>query len=126
MQLPEKDKYSQSKLYLTSRLSILFAGRVAEEMILGKDGVSTGASNDIQVATTIARKMVTEWGFSDALGPIAYEEPKGEVFLGYDISKRKNMADETALQVDKEIYKIIFIKEAAVVRYTVAAENDFN
>ena len=107
MQLPEKDKYSQSKLYLTSRLSILFAGRVAEEMILGKDNVSTGASNDIQVATTIARKMVTEWGFSDTLGPIAYEEPQGEVFLGYDISKRKNMADETALRVDKEIQKII-------------------
>jgi len=107
MQLPEKDKYSQSKLYLTSRLSILFAGRVAEEMILGKDKVSTGASNDIQVATTIARKMVTEWGFSDTLGPIAYEEPQGEVFLGYDISKRKNMADETALRVDKEIQKII-------------------
>ncbi|MBR6412133.1 MAG: ATP-dependent zinc metalloprotease FtsH [Alphaproteobacteria bacterium] len=107
MQLPEKDKYSQSKLYLTSRLSILFAGRVAEEMILGKDKVSTGASNDIQVATTIARKMVTEWGFSDSLGPIAYEEPQGEVFLGYDISKRKNMADDTALRVDKEIQKII-------------------
>jgi len=107
MQLPEKDKYSQSKTYLTSRLSILFAGRVAEEMILGADKVSTGASNDIQVATTIARKMVTEWGFSDTLGPIAYEEPQGEVFLGYDISKRKNMADETALRVDTEIHKII-------------------
>ncbi len=107
MQLPEKDKYSQNRTYLTSRLSILFAGRVAEEMILGKDKVSTGASNDIQVATTIARKMVTEWGFSDALGPIAYEEPQGEVFLGYDLSKRKNMADETALRVDQEIYKII-------------------
>ncbi len=107
MQLPEKDKYSQSRTYLTSRLSILFAGRVAEEMILGKDKVSTGASNDIQVATTIARKMVTEWGFSDTLGPIAYEEPQGEVFLGYDISKRKNMADATALRVDQEIHKII-------------------
>ncbi len=107
MQLPEKDKYSQSKTYLTSRLSILFAGRIAEEMILGPDNVSTGASNDIRVATTIARKMVTEWGFSDTLGPIAYEEPEGEVFLGYDISKRKNMADETALQVDHEIYQII-------------------
>lgn len=107
MQLPEKDKYSQSKMYLMSRLSILFAGRVAEEMILGKDKVSTGASNDIQVATTIARKMITEWGFSDTLGPIAYEEPQGEVFLGYDISKRKNMADETALTVDKEIKKLI-------------------
>ena len=107
MQLPEKDKYSQSKAYMTSRLSILFAGRVAEEMILGKENVSTGASNDIQVATNIARKMVTEWGFSDTLGPIAYEEPQGEVFLGYDISKRRNMADETALRVDKEIQKLI-------------------
>ena len=107
MQLPEKDKYSQSKAYLKSRLSILFAGRVAEEMILGADYVSTGASNDIQVATTIARKMVTEWGFSDTLGPIAYEEPESDVFLGYSLSKRKNMADETALRVDKEIHKII-------------------
>ena len=107
MQLPEKDKYSQSRTYLTSRLSILFAGRVAEEMILGPENVSTGASNDIQVATTIARKMVTEWGFSETLGPIAYEEPEGEVFLGYDISKRKNMADATALRVDTEIHQII-------------------
>lgn len=107
MQLPEKDKYSQSKAYLKSRLSILFAGRVAEELILGADKVSTGASNDIQVATTIARKMVTEWGFSDTLGPIAYEEPESDVFLGYSLSKRKNMADETALRVDKEIHKII-------------------
>ncbi len=107
MQLPEKDKYSQSMTYLKSRLSILFAGRIAEEMILGKEKVSTGASNDIQVATTIARKMVTEWGMSEALGPIAYEEPEGEVFLGYSISKRKNMADSTALSVDREIRKLI-------------------
>lgn len=107
MQLPEKDKYSQSMTYLTSRLSILFGGRIAEEMILGKEKVSTGASNDIQVATNIARKMVTEWGMSDTMGPIAYEEPEGEVFLGYSISKRKNMADSTALMVDKEIRRII-------------------
>ena len=107
MQLPEKDKYSQSMTYLTSRLSILFGGRIAEEMILGKENVSTGASNDIQVATNIARKMVTEWGMSDTMGPIAYEEPEGQVFLGYSISKRKNMADSTALMVDKEIRRII-------------------
>jgi len=106
MQLPEKDKYSQSKTYLKSRLSILFAGRVAEEMIFGKDKVSTGASNDIQVATTIARKMVSEWGMSP-LGPIAFEEPESDVFLGYSIAKRKNMADQTALQVDKAIAGLI-------------------
>lgn len=107
MQLPEKDKYSQSKLYLQTRLSILFAGRVAEEIIFGADKVSTGASNDIQVATAIARKMVTEWGMNKALGPIAYDEPDGEVFLGYNISKRKNIADGTALRVDKEVQKVI-------------------
>lgn len=106
MQLPEKDKYSQSKTYLLSRLSILFAGRVAEEMILGKEKVSTGASNDIQVATTIARRMVTEWGMSP-LGPIAFEEPESDVFLGYSIAKRKNMADNTALQVDKAISNLV-------------------
>ena len=106
MQLPEKDKYSQSKTYLLSRLSILFAGRVAEEMVLGKEKVSTGASNDIQVATTIARKMVSEWGMSP-LGPIAFAEPESDVFLGYSIAKRKNMADKTALQVDTEISKLI-------------------
>lgn len=106
MQLPEKDKYSQSKTYLQSRLSILFAGRVAEEMILGKEKVSTGASNDIQVATTIARRMVTEWGMSP-LGPIAFEEPESDVFLGYSIAKRKNMADNTALQVDKAISALV-------------------
>lgn len=107
MQLPEKDKYSQSMTYLKSRLSILFAGRLAEEMIFGKENVSTGASNDIQVATTIARKMVSEWGMSDVLGPIAYDEPEGEVFLGYSISKRKSVSDLTAQQVDAEIRKII-------------------
>ncbi len=107
MQLPEKDKYSQSMTYLKSRLSILFAGRIAEEMILGKEGVSTGASNDIQVATTIARKMVSEWGMSDEMGPVAYDEPQDQVFLGYSISKRKNVADATALKVDQEIRKLI-------------------
>jgi len=107
MQLPEKDKYSQSYTYLKSRLSILFAGRIAEEMIYGKEKVTTGASNDIAVATSIARRMVTEWGMSETLGPVAYEEPQGEVFLGHSITRRKNIADKTAEEVDKQIRKII-------------------
>lgn len=107
MQLPEKDKYSQTVTYLRSRLSILFAGRIAEEIVLGTDQITTGASNDIQVATEIARKMVTEWGMSEKMGPVAYTEPEGEVFLGYSISKRKTMGDATALAVDNEIHRII-------------------
>ena len=107
MQLPEKDKYSQSYTYLKSRLSILFAGRIAEEMIYGKEKVTTGASNDIAVATSIARRMVTEWGMSETLGPVAYEEPESEVFLGHSIARRKNIADKTAEEVDKQIRKII-------------------
>ena len=107
MQLPEKDKYSQSYTYLKSRLSILFAGRIAEEMIYRKEKVTTGASNDIAVATSIARRMVTEWGMSETLGPVAYEEPESEVFLGHSIARRKNIADKTAEEVDKQIRKII-------------------
>ena len=75
-------------------------------VVLGKEKVSTGASNDIQVATTIARRMVTEWGMSP-LGPIAFEEPESDVFLGYSIAKRKNMADNTALEVDKAISALV-------------------
>ena len=107
MQLPEKDKYSQSYTYLKSRLSILFGGRIAEELIFGKDKVTTGASNDIAVATSIARRMVTEWGMSETLGPVAYEEPESEVFLGRSVARRKNIADKTAELVDKQIRKII-------------------
>lgn len=107
MQLPEKDKYSQSYTYLKSRISTLFGGRVAEELTFGTDKVSTGASNDIQVATNIARHMVTEWGMSETLGPVAYEEPEGEVFLGHSITRHKNISDKTAEEVDRQIRKII-------------------
>jgi len=107
MQLPEKDKYSQSKTYLKSRLSILFGGRLAEEIVFGADKVSTGASNDIQVATSIARRMVTEWGMSPSLGAVAYDEPDSEVFLGHSITRRKNISDKTAEKVDAQIRKII-------------------
>ncbi|MGN1091972.1 MAG: ATP-dependent zinc metalloprotease FtsH [Alphaproteobacteria bacterium] len=107
MQLPEKDKYSQNYTYLQSRLSILFGGRVAEEIVYGKNKVTTGASNDISVATSIARRMVTEWGMSESLGPVAYEEPESEVFLGRSVARRKNISDKTAEQVDKQIRQII-------------------
>lgn len=107
MQLPEKDKYSQSKTYLQTRLSILFGGRLAEELTFGVAKVSTGASNDIQVATSIARRMVTEWGMSDTLGAIAYAEPDSEVFLGHAITRHKNISEKTAEEVDKQIRKII-------------------
>ena len=107
MQLPEKDKYSQSETYLKSRLCILFGGRLAEELTFGKENISTGASNDIQVASLIARKMVTQWGMNKELGPISYEDPDEEVFLGYSLNKQKNVSDETALLIDKEIKDLI-------------------
>ena len=88
-------------------MSILFGGRVAEEIVYGKNKVTTGASNDISVATSIARRMVTEWGMSESLGPVAYEEPESEVFLGRSVARRKNISDKTAEQVDKQIRQII-------------------
>jgi cell division protease FtsH len=106
MYLPEEDKYSQSKEQLESMLSSLYGGRIAEEMINGKDGVTTGASNDIQRATEIARNMVTHYGLSD-LGPMNFAEDEGEVFLGRSVTQHKYMSDETASAIDREIKKII-------------------
>ncbi len=107
MFLPEQDRYSHSKRRLESQLCSLFGGRIAEEMIFGKDGVTTGASNDIQRATEIARNMVTQWGLSDKLGPIVYGEEEGEVFLGHSVAKRKEVSEETASIIDGEIKKVI-------------------
>ena len=81
MFLPEEDRYSHSKMHLESQISSLFGGRIAEELIYGKDSVTTGASNDIERATDLARNMVTKWGLSERLGPLAYSEDEGEVFL---------------------------------------------
>jgi cell division protease FtsH len=106
MYLPVEDKYSQSKEQLESMLSSLYGGRIAEEMINGKEGVTTGASNDIQRATEIARNMVTHWGLSD-LGPMNFAEDEGEVFLGRSVTQHKYMSDETASAIDREIKKII-------------------
>ena len=103
MFLPEKDSYSQDKEQLESMISSLFGGRIAEELILGKDHVTTGASNDIERATQIARNMVTKWGLSEKLGPLTYSEEEGEIFLGRSITKHKEVSDETAHLIDEEI-----------------------
>src|SRR5699024_2241599 len=95
MYLPEEDKYRQSKRALEGMISSLYGGRIAEEMINGFDGVTTGASNDIERATQLARNMVTKWGLSEKLGPLTYEEEEGEVFLGKSMSKGSHVSHET-------------------------------
>ncbi len=105
--LPEEDKYSISKERLESNISSLYGGRLAEEMILGSEGVTTGASNDIERATEIARNMVTKWGLSEKLGPLTYSEDEGEVFLGRSVTQHKQVSDETAHLIDDEVRKII-------------------
>ncbi|MCO6440659.1 MAG: ATP-dependent zinc metalloprotease FtsH [Nitrococcus mobilis] len=107
MFLPEEDRYSYTKQRLNSRLASLFGGRLAEEMIFGRERVTTGAQNDIQHATEIARNMVTKWGLSDRMGPLAYGEDEGEVFLGHSVTQHKQISDETAHAIDEEIRRII-------------------
>ncbi len=107
MYLPEQDKYSQSKQALESMISSLYGGRIAEEMTLGSAGVTTGASNDIERASSIARKMVTQWGLSDKMGPLLYAEEEGEVFMGRGTSNSIRMSNQTALAIDEEVKDII-------------------
>ncbi|WP_137971030.1 ATP-dependent zinc metalloprotease FtsH [Pseudomonas sp. F(2018)] len=108
MFLPEEDRYSLSKRALTSQICSLFGGRIAEEMTLGFDGVTTGASNDIMRATRLARNMVTKWGLSEKLGPLMYAEEEGEVFLGRSAgSQQANVSGETAKAIDEEVRSII-------------------
>jgi len=107
MFLPEEDRYSTSKRRLESRISALFGGRIAEELIFGIDAVTTGASNDIERATELARNMVTKWGLSAKLGPLTYTEDEGEVFLGHSVTKHKQVSDDTAHVIDQEIRDVI-------------------
>ncbi len=107
MYLPEQDRVSMSRQHLESMISSLYGGRLAEELIYGKDKVSTGASNDIERATDIARKMVTQWGFSEKLGPLLYAEEEGEVFLGRGMSQAKHVSDDTTRLIDEEIRILI-------------------
>ncbi|KJG25079.1 ATP-dependent metalloprotease [Photobacterium iliopiscarium] len=107
MYLPEQDRVSHSREFLESMISSLYGGRLAEELIYGREKVSTGASNDIERATDIARKMVTQWGFSDKLGPLLYAEDEGEVFLGRSVTQSKHMSDDTAKLIDTEVRILI-------------------
>ena len=107
MFLPEQDRYSTSKRQLESRIATLFGGRVAEELVFGPDAVTTGASNDIERATELARNMVTRWGLSDRLGPQTYSEESGEVFLGRSVTQHKQVSDVTAHVIDEEVRKVI-------------------
>jgi cell division protease FtsH len=107
MFLPEADRYSTSKRRLESRISTLFGGRIAEEIIFGPESITTGASNDIERATEIARNMVTKWGLSNKLGPLTYTEDQGEVFLGRQVTQHKQVSDVTAHAIDEEVRYVI-------------------
>jgi len=108
MFLPEEDRYSHSRRFIISSICSLFGGRIAEEMTLGKDGVTTGASNDIQRATQMARKMVTQWGLSEKLGPLMYDQAEEEVFLGRTAGQhQKSLSSDTAKLIDQEVRSII-------------------
>ena len=110
MFLPEEDRYSNSKERINSMIAALFGGRVAEEEIFGEDAVTTGASNDIERATGLARSMVTKWGLSTKLGPLAYAEEENEIFLGKSVSQQKTVSDKTADTIDSEIRSIIDVQ----------------
>ena len=107
MWLPERDKLAHTYNELNAQLSSLFGGRIAEEIIYGKDNITTGAGNDIQQATNLARRMVKEFGFSDKLGPLRYESNQEEIFLGHSVTQQTNMSDETAHLIDTEVRKLV-------------------
>jgi len=107
MQLPEGDRYSIDFQQMTSRLAISMAGRVAEELIFGKDKVTSGASSDIQAATGLARNMVTRWGFSEAVGTVSYGDNQEEVFLGHSVARTQNVSEDTAQKIDTEVRRLV-------------------
>ena len=107
MQLPERDKLSMSLEQMTSRLAIMMGGRVAEELVFGREKVTSGAASDIEQATKLARMMVTRWGLSEALGTVAYGENQDEVFLGYQVSRQQNVSEETSRKIDAEIRRLV-------------------
>ncbi|WP_426032955.1 ATP-dependent zinc metalloprotease FtsH [Caulobacter sp. DWP3-1-3b2] len=107
MQLPEGDRYSMSFDMMTSRLAIMMAGRVAEELIFGKEKITSGASSDISAATSLARNMVTRWGFSDELGTVAYGDNQDEVFLGHSVARTQNVSPDTMIKIDTEVRRLV-------------------
>ena len=107
VQLPERDRYSMNFEQMTSRLAITMGGRVAEELIFGKDKVTSGASSDIQAATSLARNMVTRWGYSEKLGFVSYGDNQEEVFLGHSVSRTQNVSEDTARLIDEEVKRLV-------------------
>jgi len=107
MQLPEGDRYSMKYQQMTSRLAIMMGGRVAEEIIFGKENITSGASSDIKAATDLARNMVTRWGYSDLLGTVAYGDNQDEVFLGHSVARTQNVSEETARTIDAEVKRLV-------------------
>ncbi|MGD9981804.1 MAG: ATP-dependent zinc metalloprotease FtsH [Hyphomonadaceae bacterium] len=107
MQLPESDRYSMNYTQMTSRLAVMMGGRVAEELVFGKDKVTSGASSDISAATNLAKMMVTRWGYSDLLGLVAYGDNQDEVFLGMQVGRQQNISGDTAKKIDAEIRRLV-------------------
>ncbi len=126
MSLPERDRYGLAKVELESKIAVMFGGRIAEELIFGAENVTTGASSDIQQATTMARRMVTEWGMSEKLGPIKYSDNEEEVFLGHSVTQRKNVSDATAKLIDDEIRRLIDAGEGSARRILTEHLNDLH
>ena len=124
MSLPERDRYGYSRKELESRIAILFGGRVAEELVFGMDNVTTGAGDDIRKATELARRMVTEFGFSDKLGPLRYSENEEEIFLGHSVTQRKNVSDATTTLIDEEIRRLVEEGEEAARRILTEYRDD--
>jgi cell division protease FtsH len=107
MQLPEGDRYSMSYEQMTSRLAIMMGGRIAEELIFGKDKITSGAASDISAATSLARNMVTRWGFSDTLGTVSYGDNQDEVFLGHSVTRTQSVSEDTAQKIDLEVRRLV-------------------
>ncbi len=107
MQLPEGDRYSLKYQQMTSRLAIMMAGRIAEELVFGKENITSGASSDIKAATDLARNMVTRWGYSDEVGQVAYGDNQDEVFLGHSVARTQNVSEDTARKIDAEVRRLV-------------------
>jgi cell division protease FtsH len=112
LNLPERDRYAFRKNEIEARLAMMFGGRVAEQLVFGPQNVTTGAANDIQQATDMARRMVTEWGMSEALGRLRYSDNEEEIFLGRSITRTRNVSEDTSRLIDSEVRHIIEVAEA--------------
>jgi cell division protease FtsH len=124
MQLPERDKLSMSYEQMTSRLAVLMGGRVSEEIIFGKDKVTSGAQSDIEQATKLARAMVTRWGFSEELGTVMYGENQEEVFLGYSMGRQQNISESTSQKIDNEVRRLVEMGQTEARRIITEKRNE--